>query len=103
MLYIGTRASEGRIRGGASKVGMVGLVTGAVEEVQVEPLRNDFHLTRRRGGFQSREVGCVEFLLSLRNPTGGRTPLCIAVRRPESPPRHYEAVNRCGGRIAQIL
>ncbi|KAK6743057.1 hypothetical protein RB195_010365 [Necator americanus] len=23
--------------------------------------------------------------------------LCIAVRRPESPPRHYEAVNRCGG------
>ena len=24
-------------------------------------------------------------------------PLCIAVRRPVSPPRHYEAVNRCGG------
>ncbi|KAK6757977.1 hypothetical protein RB195_015664 [Necator americanus] len=24
-------------------------------------------------------------------------PLCIAVRRPVSPSRHYEAVNRCGG------
>ncbi|KAK6728892.1 hypothetical protein RB195_006136 [Necator americanus] len=24
-------------------------------------------------------------------------PLCIAVRRPVSPPHHYEAVNRCGG------
>ncbi|KAK6761047.1 hypothetical protein RB195_022204 [Necator americanus] len=24
-------------------------------------------------------------------------PLCIALRRPVSPPRHYEAVNRCGG------
>ncbi|KAK6761664.1 hypothetical protein RB195_022665 [Necator americanus] len=24
-------------------------------------------------------------------------PLCIAVRRPVSPPRHYEAVNRCRG------
>ncbi|KAK6754270.1 hypothetical protein RB195_013334 [Necator americanus] len=26
-------------------------------------------------------------------------PLCIAVRRPVSPPRHYEAVNRCGGSL----
>ncbi|KAK6760864.1 hypothetical protein RB195_022074 [Necator americanus] len=25
------------------------------------------------------------------------SPLCIAVRCPVSPPRHYEAVNRCGG------
>ncbi|KAK6744752.1 hypothetical protein RB195_011460 [Necator americanus] len=28
-------------------------------------------------------------------------PLCIAVRRAVSPPRHYEAVNRCGGKFIQ--
>ncbi|KAK6762222.1 hypothetical protein RB195_023076 [Necator americanus] len=26
-------------------------------------------------------------------------PLCIAVRRPKSPPPHYEAVNHRGGRL----
>ncbi|KAK6733500.1 hypothetical protein RB195_017324 [Necator americanus] len=32
-------------------------------------------------------------------------PLCIAVRRPVSPPRHYEAVNRCGvaGLLCEVL
>ncbi|KAK6760625.1 hypothetical protein RB195_021909 [Necator americanus] len=49
---------------------------------------------------RSRNVGCVELLLSLGDPAGdppsqlGRP---CPVRRPVSPPRHYEAVNRCGG------
>ncbi|KAK6736842.1 hypothetical protein RB195_019499 [Necator americanus] len=41
---------------------------------------------------KSRNVGCVELLLSLGDLAGG--PLFIAVRRPESPPRHYEAMFR---------
>ncbi|KAK6761758.1 hypothetical protein RB195_022730 [Necator americanus] len=43
---------------------------------------------------------CVEF--SLGDSAGGRPPLCVAVRRPESPPSHYEAVNRCGGALYYV-
>ncbi|KAK6732604.1 hypothetical protein RB195_016769 [Necator americanus] len=45
-----------------------------------------------------RKIGCAE-LFTLGDPALGKrsAPLCIAFRRPESPPHHYEAVNHCGG------
>ncbi|KAK6739332.1 hypothetical protein RB195_021018 [Necator americanus] len=41
---------------------------------------------------RTQNVGDLE-LLSLEGPA--RPPLCIAFRRSESPPRHYEAVKPC--------
>ncbi|KAK6758401.1 hypothetical protein RB195_015924 [Necator americanus] len=44
---------------------------------------------------ESRSVGCVELFSASEILLEDEPPLCIVVRRPESPSRHYEAENRC--------
>ncbi|KAK6750372.1 hypothetical protein RB195_002383 [Necator americanus] len=46
---------------------------------------------------RSRNVECVELLLSLGTVPEDEPPLCIAVPRPVSPPRHYEGMINSGG------
>ncbi|KAK6729878.1 hypothetical protein RB195_006746 [Necator americanus] len=51
-------------------------------------------------GFRFRENGMSDvsnFFSAWETLPEDEPPLFIAVRHPESPPRHYEAVDRCGG------
>ncbi|KAK6733577.1 hypothetical protein RB195_017370 [Necator americanus] len=71
----------------------------AIQNVNIDP-----EDALKELGFRFQEVG----MSNLSNSFSAweilpedEAPLSIAVRRPELPPRHYEAVNRCGGQLAR--